>query len=423
MLSKVASHTAVNVSLRLASLAGRFALTIYVAAVLGAQDLGRFGLLLGAVAAFPAISGLGLNYFMAREVVAEPSSRATIIVRDRLLVSATTAIALVGGAALGSAAGAIDLGHMPWAAVGIVFLEVLLFDFHYALIGRDRATLANVIIALKGAVWVPLVVIAGLVWPQFRSLDFVLYVWLATLILTVGWLVSRTSRTDIRALVKAPIDKVWIRDRLSGAGLIYVSDIGIVAMSYADRFVISDTLGLRAVGIFTVFWSFSNALHTLLQTGLLQASLPKLVRLHKEREEAQWRSTLASTQRKLLASGVLLSLAVYLIMILLLPPLGVEEVEGLYLLPALLLASALIRALSDLYHQALYSRLRDYAANSVNLLGLVVAPSFALVGAHTLGLNGVGAAAVASTILILGVRRMVLARSLSRGDAIGTGSV
>ena len=58
-----------NTALRLASLLGRFILTIYIARYLGTAALSLYGYVIGAIAIVIAGGGLGLNYQTDREIV------------------------------------------------------------------------------------------------------------------------------------------------------------------------------------------------------------------------------------------------------------------------------------------------------------------------------------------------------------------
>jgi hypothetical protein len=58
---------------------------------------------------------------------------------------------------------------------------------------------------------------------------------------------------------------------------LYVRDMGSVTSMFIDRFLISIFVGLELTGVYTLFWSVANVVHSLAVHGLLQAQLPQII--------------------------------------------------------------------------------------------------------------------------------------------------
>ena len=401
-----------NLTVRAAGLAMRLGLVAYLARFLGIAEVGQFGLIQGAAGLTPVVLGWGVTYFLGREVVGREPMRAGQLVRDRLLLtvaSLTVAGAIATALMLAKVISAPSL--VVWIAA-ILALEAIAFDLHFALINIGRPLVANFLLFLRSGLWVVPAAGLGMFFPALPTLDFVLLCWTVALVIHFGALLQWFSRWPLTAIARAPIDVDWISSRIRGARLIYLNDLGVVGMAYLDRYIVHSMLDLRATGLFVLHWAIANAIHVLVTAATVQLSLPVLVTAYRQGGERPWRRELQALARRVLAITAPLALLTFATAVYGLPLLldGNSPIDGALL--ALMLGSAVIRLLADAFNYGLYSRGRDRALALINISGAVSSAALSLVLLPAFGINGVGAAMLVTSILLLAARvSALLARS------------
>jgi O-antigen/teichoic acid export membrane protein len=236
--------------LRVGNAGAKFALAIYMTRYLGLADLGVYGLLVGATTTVPAIFGFGLNDWLARLLVGMERKQALPLAATRLVLTlAVHIVAQSAGWCINDLLGA----PVPWALAApigaILLLEHLSADAYSMLIGRDRATLANVLLFLRSGAWPLLVISWGLIDPSARTLPHVLYGWVAGLV--AMWLVVGVA--FLPRLRQISLRGGLLQEGLRGGLPFYLNEIGAVGNLYLDRFLISLFLNLELTGVYTFF--------------------------------------------------------------------------------------------------------------------------------------------------------------------------
>jgi O-antigen/teichoic acid export membrane protein len=407
---------AANLAIRAAGLGMRFVLVLYLARYLGLDALGRFGLVQGAASIAPVALGWGVTYFLGREIVGQPPRQAGRLLRDRLLLTlASLAAAAVACAAL-AACGLPMPAEVTALVAAIILLEAIAFDAHVALIGLGRPLAANALLFLRSGAWVLPAAGLGLVVPALRSLDFVLACWAVALAANLAALAFVLRRWPLGAIVRMPVDAAWIARRLRGGWLIYLNDLAIVGMAYLDRYIVNHLAGVEATGVFVLHWAIANALHVLVSAAVVQVSLPGLVLAWRDGGTAAWRRTLRAMTIRVLATALLLAVAIETAALLVLPVLldGAAAVDGGLL--GLMLAAMVVRLVADALGYGLYSLGRDRALALINLVGTLASAMLGLVLIGAFGLVGAALAMLATATLLLILRTVALRRHRP-GDA------
>lgn len=395
--------------MRGAALIARFALSIYLIRYLGIAELGIFGLVSGIAGVMPAVLGLGVNYFMNREIIALAPIVAYRRVRDRLaLTLAMSALGWAVGLTL-LALGA--LAEQPHALLigAIVTLEYWAIELHLAIVNRRRPVTANLLLFVRSASWIAPAAVFGIVFPALRTIGFVLDCWLAALVANfalLAWLLRRISWRDVFA---GRLDLPWIVGRVRRAPLIYLNDLGVIGQTYLDRFIVFWLLGAAATGLYTLIFQVINGLYVLVHVSVIQLALARLHDARAAGGSAGWRDALWSEARRAgtLATGLAVVAAGGVTLVL--PFAGFDQfVRNLPLL-ALMSAGTVCKAVSDLLNVGLYSLERDRAVALVNVGGIALSALFSLVFIRLFGLVGVGLSALATPLLIGFVRVRLIA--------------
>ncbi|HEX2859056.1 MAG TPA: oligosaccharide flippase family protein [Alphaproteobacteria bacterium] len=373
---------------RMVNLAGKFALSFFIARYLGLAELGLYGLVLGIVTVFPAIAGFGLSSLLAREAVTQKPAQFTAVMAQllkaqSLLYAALLPLALLIGWLTGQP-------HLAILTLALAYAEQLnnaIFDF---LIARHQPLLANVLTTLRGGLWAFAFMLLAFLHPQAATLDTVLWIWLAGVTLAIiAFTAKAKSWPWAQALGQKFSLKTYI-EHIRRAGWLYVGSIATLLGQNIDRYIVTLFLGLEATGVYVLFWSIGNALYNLTVSGVLQLARPHLIQARQKAKHyaVVYRQTAGRTLVSVLAT----QLPVALVFPLALPWLQRPLVE--FYLPALWLVQVgmALRTGLEFFATGYYAHQRDAHIAQLNLLllGLTVACNFALL--PFLGLYGAAAA-------------------------------
>jgi O-antigen/teichoic acid export membrane protein len=266
----------VLVAMRVTAAVAKFLLAIYTVRYLGLAELGIFGLLTGAVNIVPALAGLGMTQWIMRKIVDLPrpqalqlmASRLSLILLIHLIIQP---IALAVNLALGQQ---LPL-HIALLCGAIVLLDNLSNEATDMLMARGHIMLAYWLSCVRGGVWPYPVIAAGILFPEARTLEFLLLGWFGTLValwvIIVALVIPEGRWRHLRPRVGT-----LLRD-LHGSLVLYVKDVSWTVSMFVDRFIISLLLGLELTGVYTLFWSIANVVHSLSVNGVLQAQLPQII--------------------------------------------------------------------------------------------------------------------------------------------------
>lgn len=414
LLVRIMRQGGANMAMRAATLGLRFGLSFYIVSMLGLQAAGIYGLAIGATAIVPSAIGWGINYLVSREVVGHTPSSAAALVRDRLIITFTS---LAAGTA-------IVLPIVAWLAGGIdatlllivllAWFETLALDLYMAMIGLELALLANLLVFIRSALWVPFVMLAAWAFPAVRSIDAVFGAWIAGHLLALLVLALYLRRWPLRDGLAERRRPLAILGRARRAWFIYFSDLGIVGLGYADRFVLNALLGLAATGIYSFYFSITNALQTLIATAVVQLAMPRMVRAFRSGDIAAWRRELRREMLRTVAFSVAFGLGIFVLTeaIFRLFP-GRFPVDRTLL--AIMLVAAVVRSASDLLNVALTSAGRDRAYALGNVLGMLIALGSGAGFMWVFGLIGAGVSALTTASILLAGRYLYLRAVVSSG--------
>ncbi len=407
VLTRLLQGGLANVGLRGATLALRFVLGFYIISFLGLKASGIYGLSIGAIGIVPAALGWGFNYFLAREVVGLTPDAAAPLVRDRLRVTLLSLAAATALLAVVWLARGLPITPTYLLVLALLWLETIALDVYMPLIGLELAWQANLVVFLRSAAWVPVVVGLGLIRPVWRTLDTVLSGWIVGHLLSLVLLYAMLRRWPIVEGLRAKGEPLSVLARLRRSWYIYLSDLGLVGLSYLDRFIVTFVLGLAATGVYSFYWSITFALQTLVATAVVQVALPRLLRAFRA-GPGEFRHALGAEMAKtLLFSGalaVMISAAVELIFLV--SPRRFPEDHALLLL---LLAAATARSCAELLNVAIASSGRDRTYAVTNVLGIVLTVGFNVVLLRAIGLAGAALGSLL-TALVLGSIRFAYIR-------------
>ena len=274
-LKKMAA-TLFLLGLRASGLFSKFMLTIYIAKQMSLSDLGLYGLIAVGATIVPGLFGLGLNGPASRSIVSVDTHEAVRIASTRISVTLLLHLIISPLAVIGL------ILYLPHSQAGLVllvaitlFMENIASDLNSVLLARFRSNMASILLFIRSGLW-PLVYI-GFAWyyPPLRTVETIIEFWLASLLLLFAIVGGMALKNSYWRWVS--VDVPLARDMIRKGHNFYAADIGNSGILYLDRFLVSTFLGLEATGVYTFFWSITNAVNNLIFTAVTSPRAPKVI--------------------------------------------------------------------------------------------------------------------------------------------------
>jgi O-antigen/teichoic acid export membrane protein len=394
-----------NLVLRLASLVGKFGLSIFIARFLDLAELGVYGIVF-ALSMFMVVFLSGrIDHELGRLLVLQSKDEAARLQRDEtvfflLNFALALPLFLIAGS-LGMAGFGLRIALCTWAICCLENYANLMF-VNTNVLGKPM--LANVAFFIRSGLWAFAAMAALLFWPGLRSLWTVLLLWIAGSALSI-WM--SLEILDVRrwpSFRRVPIGWRTLGRGLRISFLIWIGSIGLAGGTYLDRVVLSGYLDLRTVGVATFYTSFSSAVVTLVSSSCIAVVMPKLVRLADEKDWPGFRHELWSGIRSAAFIGLPLCLGIAV----LIPYLGFilqkPEFYANRMTLWALMFGAMLRLIAEGLYAGLYARRLDVPIWLGNILFLAISLIANIFFIAMFGLQGLGIANVLVAVFLLAFR-------------------
>lgn len=397
--------TTVNFVLRLGSLGGKLLLSLYMAQFLGLRDLGSYGLAFGCVMIAVAVFGLRLDYVLAREIAEFDIVKSPIAFQSASLFYLSTFVLCSLPVLL--------LLHSPhfgldWSDELLIYalccFEAYANLMYEVMISLNRSMLANVLIFIRGGLWTIAAIALSWIFPQLRNAEFVLQCWFVGLAVSVSisiWCVRSTLLPPRMGLGSL---RTWLRGALRQVFMIWLGSVAVTVGAYLDRFVLAQSLSLEQVGVATFYLSFTSAVLSLIQSSTLAARFPELIAFYKQGRFSEYIGLFKhlSLLAAMMSACVLIALGIAV-------PLFANLTHKTALTSnilafVLLLSATWIKTHAESAYYMLYVERKNDAVWTGNIMYLLTSASLNFVLIPRYGINGLGAAAVASATALLAWR-------------------
>jgi O-antigen/teichoic acid export membrane protein len=407
--------TLANMGLRLSSLVGKFLLSLYLAKYLSLEDLGIYGIITGFQMIAVVFFGVRADHVFTRTVAVAGPEDARASLRDQSLFYAANYLLSVPLLAIAWALvpqpelrGVLLFG---WVICVAESYANLLFNNTNAL---GRSTAANALFFVRAGLWAFVAVACGLIWPELRTLEFVLGSWVTGSVLSIALNLVVLRARQWPSLGTRGFDRVAIGGAVRGSALIWIGAMGLVAGSYIDRFVLAANLSLSDVGVATFYTAFSTSVMTLVTSSTLVVASPRLIRFVSDRQWPEFRRDLRRVGRTVAFIGFALAAIVTVALPFVGQFLGKAELSGFSLTLALIMSATWIRMIAETAFYGLYAFHDDRPIWLGNLLFLVPSLALNLLLIPLLGLVGLGIAMVAASLFLLAWRWRALNFALAK---------
>jgi O-antigen/teichoic acid export membrane protein len=400
---------AVSLGLRLASLAGKLALSLYMGKVFALAALGLYGLAFGAVMLAIVLLGFRIDYVVSREIANSSPERqqkvgaaAAILFLFCFLVAAPLVVIGLWLAGVKATVGFIVL------LLVLCGIEAYANYLYTVTIALGRPALANALFFIRSGLWTVPAMAVSWFEPAYRTVEFVLLCWLAGVSLSVILNIIVLRREIVGPWRRGGFDWAEIRHATSAGIMIWIGSVAVTLGAYADRYVLAGALTLNEVGVATFYASFTAAVLTLVQSASTNVTLPSLIAHHDAGRMGEFAAEMRRTER--VAAMVCLAVVAVLagVMWLCAGWLGKPELIAAFPFFLLLLVATFIRTQAETLYTGLFVVRAHRAIWIGNLLflGVSLALNFLLI--PLLGLTGLGVAAIGSALILARWRRTAL---------------
>ena len=284
MLSTFLASSVMIMGIRVSMLAAKFLLTLFIARFMGLEEVGLYGLIVGASGTVQAIFRMGVFQTLSRDAIHQPQET---LVRN-LRYYGTGIVSLYAFLACAGFMAGLYFGKPEIALLAIlVFLtEHFAFDIFILINNQQKPRIANLLLSLQSASWIYVYVVAAFFIPSLRNLETILFFWIIGGFLTIGFAAWLSRSWEWKKIFAEKFDFNWYKNNIHTSWKLYIGDIVTVMTIYVDRFLISAFLGLELAGVYVMFAQIENAIVNLVTSGVIQVYGPKLVLAYKEKNHA-----------------------------------------------------------------------------------------------------------------------------------------
>ena len=412
-LSLLSGPTVLSAGIQGFGLAVRLVFVMALAKMASPATLGHFGLLTAIELITIYAAGFELHTFTTRRYARHlcPTQLRICFAAHTWMLRFTAALAALIAAGMAWVFG-VGLDATGYACFGVVAATgTVTQETSRYLVQMGKPIRSIVLFFLRTTGWMPFALF--FIGPQDNSVRNILVAWAIASLLAMCWglhavraALSRNLRMRARYVAHA------LRRSLS----YYAVATASVIQANVERFVLQVLLGPVAVGIYSLFLTLANALTAMIQAGVLNIFLPRLLQAF---------GAMAADRRAVLQEAMKRALFLCVVMSVMILGASVpivhltEHAEYLsywWILP-MLLAGQVILMWTQPIHLALFGAHHDRLLLTITAASLVgsLAVSAALVS-----MTGIAGAAFAPLIVSLAVafaRRAAFARLEARGEA------
>lgn len=411
LLAKLSSmsnlfRTLFLLGLRASGLLSKFLLTLFIAKEMSLADLGLYGLISVGATIVPSVLGLGLNGPAGRSCVGATTALALQIASTRvgvtlLLQCIVSPIILIG--LIYSLPSSSPLLIVLITAT--LILENLCSDLNSLLMARFKSTFAAVLLFLRSGAWPLAFIVCAWFKPELRTVDSIMEFWLGSLLLVMSIIMITSWLGGYFSMLS--FDKNLAREMFAKGRNFYVAEIGNAGVLYLDRFLVSSFLGLEATGIYTFFWSLTNAVNSLIFTAVTNPLAPKIIAAVNIGNKEGVRLACRKMFKEVIIWGIGLAIVMVCVLPWVLRYLHNSKLDQHQLVFSIMLLATLLRTVSEAADNVLYAHHQDRKIALISISAMIVSGLLILLLAPWYELSGVAVAMLGAALFVFSWRSQI----------------
>lgn len=367
--ANAALNSGLNMALRGFTLASKFFLMVYLAKVLPPEQLGVYGLFTVTISYGLYFCGLDFYTYAQREMFSVPRGEWGKIIRNQFMFYGVVYLIVLPLLLL-----VFVSGVLPWQMIGwfylLLTLEHLSQELSRLLVACSKVTLANLVLFFRGGAWGFAVIALYILQPDMTKLWPIWIGW------SCGTAVSiLIAFVAVRHVVghfprNGCTDWRWIRKGVKTAGQFLVGTLALRGLFTFDRYFLDLYAGKSAVGVYSFYMSFANAMMSFTDAGIISKMYPRIVVSYRTGRQEEYKKNLYKLGLGIVTLYISCSLALVVLVKPVLHYIGRDVYADQILVLWILLAATGVYSLGLVPHYALYARKGDRAIVISSILSL-----------------------------------------------------
>jgi len=408
--------TTANLTIRGATLIGKFLLVYFLAKNLTVEQYGVWGIFTTSIALSLYVVGLDFYTYSSRRILDFDVADRSPMLRDQLVFY------LISYLVLFPLLGLLFVFNVIELRFAIFFYAILLFEHlaqeaYRTFVVFSKPITANIILFLRTGFWAYLLLILWMSgFDGLRNLKATYLFWLGGGASAVGVSLFFLAKIKFKSVRHIPIDWGWIKQGIKVSSLFFIGTVGYKVIEFADRYFIDFYHTKEAVGVYTLYANMCNIIETFVHTAVIITFSPRLIEtFHKNNYD--YRKTLGQFAKQVVVYSILIAIALSLLII----PMFRSLEDPLYMQDynvfLVLVLSKIILNFSLIFHYILYVRKNDFPIIKATVLAAVINILLNFILIPSMNIMGAALATVISFLIVM-FMKMYYTRNLPEAKQI-----
>jgi O-antigen/teichoic acid export membrane protein len=403
------------ICLRSVTLISKFILIIFLSRYITPGELGIYGLMTASIAWAVYIVGYDFYSVNMREILATAYDERVYLIRDQFVFYGFVYCIIFPLLLLIFFTHILSWKYMPWF-YSILVLEHLAQEGDRLLITFSRQLEANIVLFLRGGLWVYVVIAVSQLVTHHMSLAFVFSGWMIGVFSAVFLVVIMFRKLNWRKVLHKKVDWYRLRKNAQRATVLFIATMSIQAIMYLGRFFLKFYTNYETVGVYSYFSSLLNVIPVFAYTGIFAFMMPKLVQDYNDKKFLEFKRTVNEMLFTLgffiVATGILASGGIFIVLAITGKAIYYSNLNVYWIL----LCATICNVLAMIPHYVLYAKRLDSLLLFSSILCIITAFVLNIFMIKYYGIIG-AAVAMLLVYLVLGVSKLVLAIVVRSGVA------
>jgi len=401
-LFKKHQHNFLNAAARLLPMAAKMFLILYMGRFFSLSEIGVYGLVVGAISILSVLIGQDMIFFVTRDIVGDDLATTLHKMRDQAIYYMLNYVVLGFAILFVAMTHIVDIpSQILFYTFVLIVLESLGSISYYNMNSMNQQLQANSLFFIRAGLWVLPAIVLCVLDPSLQNADTVLICWIGGSAVSLLALLWCWRGMPWREVMSRPVNWAWVKNGVRKSSLIWLGMIGLTCGAFVDRFVVEHFLTIEDVGVLTFYFSFTNGLLTLMQSGISAFATPRMILHHRNKASAEFASEARQAHKQIAISSGVLAVLLGVAVPLLGHLLGRDVFYTNAIVFWMMLFGTFLRANADILNNILYARHQDRAIWLGNLLYLVPALGCSLIFIPLFHFNGVGYGTIAASLFLL----------------------
>jgi len=394
------------ICLRSVTLISKFILIIFLSRYITPSELGVYGLIIASVAWSVYVLGYDFYAINTREILATKYDERVYLIRDQFVFHGLVYCFIFPLLLLIFFIHILPWKYAPWF-YSILILEHLAQEGDRLLITFSRQLEANIVLFLRGGLWVYVVIVISQLTTHHMSLVFVFSGWLIGVLCAVFLVAIMFRKLNWRKVLHKKVNWLWLRKCAQRATVLFIATMSIQAIMYLGRFFLKFYTDYEIVGVYSYFSSLLNVIPVFAYTGIFAFMMPKLVQNYNDKKFSEFKNTVNRMIFTLgcfvIITGILASVGIFTVLAITNKIVYYNNLSVYWIL----LCAAICNVLAMIPHYILYAKCLDSLLLFSSILSVIASVILNFIMIKYFGIIG-AAIAMLFVYLIMGGSKLIM---------------